>query len=1206
MEVIRLNNVKIEEMAVSTVNELFLNHSNNISSHIKTDDKGISFDGNLNVYKSDQFTKESYLNSIPIQVKGSLVNHFSGQTIKYYEFDKNEFKNFQYEDGVGVFYVEIIKESTQNRKVFFKFLSAELLEEIRKYIKDNDTSQRLIELEELVPQANLDEKFREIAMQRKLNGLLKVKIDVFLKDSSKVIYTSEFEEELVTRGTKDIEKYEYKNLNSQYNINLRNVMKGLLSQDIIVDSFNLARVYGEIEKLNLLSVLPESNLKLAYLIKARYLAMTRNFESARATLQEFRNYYTDELQNEYEKVLIESNQDDNNIETLISKSFLSDSEKEKYLANYFLENDDLANFYEMFKDDSLKYAEWQYLYAQLLLRVENYKEAIEILYELNQNQPMISIEYDLIQARFIQYTNNLLFESKKRSKKCNNDLLNLLDDIEKIRQIVTKIDYIEMPGLEKLHFETKLLLNPEIGLQEIEGLLKNKETEDEIQFLIEWKIQLLSIINNNDFALNFINTLPSNQKNYNIIKLKLLIFLKKSAYKESIEYIEEIIIKELNLDDSEQFLKYLIQSYLMAASHYENIDVFEFDSFISEMINKYSIDLIILLQIEGTRKYIGSERYGESFGLIKEEFLNYPDSRKIPVIRDFLYRHNELNFAQQLYNDLALIDQEKADEILAALYLNNDKYKEALEIVNNYNDFELNELLIIIKAKILNALEQYSLTVQLYKNVDLANHEFLNQVLVAKIILLDREELEIIIKHGLESNDINFELNAAAALIDFGINLPLGVQLIEKYILKDQFNNTALNNNFFGLNVFNVKRFENNNLINMYHESYLKWYKFKRNESVREFIIVPEGWQVENFDGLEFHETNSDFKLLVHGLSTGDRVELGGEEYSLVDEKTLSHFIFQEIINRESGEPGTHKLLTSIKINPEDGGIQNLVAAIESFSNSDKFEMAQEQYEKFHFPSVYGAVIPKDDMLELFLELFHNEDSKYYIGLEEEYNPDSNYLISMSSMTFLAGLNLLDILKEYLNVSMEKTQQSWLENKFNKEIESTKAGRLNLENDGKLILNKKTQHQEKELREIYRNMVVASKSLNLKDLGFINEELKEFIRFDVTSIQVAIDEKMTLVCEDEALQIILESEFDIQVSSIGSLISHYYLEIEKDVDAFLDLLIRVIELKSAWILQKSTIEKLHSLVVHSFDSVITDKLNNWHKLYQEYYGIPSK
>jgi len=90
VEVIRLNNVKIEEMAVSTVNELFLNHSNNISSHIKTDDKGISFDGNLNVYKSDQFTKESYLNSIPIQVKGSLVNHFSGQTIKYYEFDKNE------------------------------------------------------------------------------------------------------------------------------------------------------------------------------------------------------------------------------------------------------------------------------------------------------------------------------------------------------------------------------------------------------------------------------------------------------------------------------------------------------------------------------------------------------------------------------------------------------------------------------------------------------------------------------------------------------------------------------------------------------------------------------------------------------------------------------------------------------------------------------------------------------------------------------------------------------------------------------------------------------------------------------------------------------------------------------------------------------------------------------------------------------------
>lgn len=1197
-----MNNKKIEKKAVKAVDTLFLDKSINIDPNLATDDTGISFDGNAIIFSNEETTKASYLNSIPVQVKGKIVDSFSKKIAKYNKFDKDTFKNFQYEDGVVVFLVEILRSNPEKKKIFYTFLDTMTLESILNELKDKKRKTKTIKLEKVKSSLDLDKEFRKIAIQRKVYGLKDAKLEGFLKNNSSMLFSNDYEKDIVEKASIDVAKYEYKNAGSHYNKKLQKDMKELLSQGLILDGFNLARVYGEIENLNLFNVLPESNLKLAYLIKARYLAMTKNFESAREVLQKFLNYF-EEHHKEYDKILIESNLDSKEIGGLLDDSTLNNIEKAKYRANFFLENNNLNEFYELLPEKSLD-DDWQYLYGKYLLLLQNYEGGIEILSKLNQSRTMVSIQYDLIQARFSYLENNLLFQFPVQIESDNNELCMLLDDIEAVRQKVEEVEYLEMPDLERLDFESKLLVNLNGGLDDIEKLLDSDEDEYDVQYLIEWKVKVLYLLNENQKVLNFISELPKEKISHNIIRFKVLTFAKKLAYKDSIEYIDELF-KTLKFNNDKYLFNFLLSSYLIAINKYTTVDREKFDLIINVLIKKYPIDLPLLFQIENTRKQIGSENYGKAFLLILESFSDYPDTRKIQIARDFLYRNNELSFARKLYPYIAKINQQEADELLTFMYLINNMNEEALDVLEKYDNLILTEKMVILKAEALNNLGQFNATIQLYQHKKLSNHDYLTQILIAKNNVKDDEDIEIIIEEAKESNNDNFKLNAAVSLVIFGIDLALGIQRIEKHILKSRFNNTALNQIFLTLQLSYIKRFENNNSINLYNNVELKWYKFKRNESIREVVLVPEGWGIEKIGNIESYETNSDFKLLVQDLSVGESVIFDGDlEYSLIEEKPLSTFVFQELSKRESGELGSNKFLTQININSDNGGIENLVEFIKKFDNLEQLKLVQENYEKFRFPSIYGTVIPKNDIVEFYLELYNNTDTKYYVGFEENYSLNSNYLISISSMTFLASLNLLEILDKYPNVFLEKTQKIWLENKFNEEVESTKTGRLKLGAENNLVLNKRSENQEKILKETYRKLALTSRRINRIGAGLIEKEVNEVIKFDSSSAQAAIDEKMIFLCEDEALQKLFKNEYNTQVSSVGALISHYFLEIKNDVGAFIDILIKVIESQSAWLIQRSTFDKIYTITFSSSDSVMKNKFNNWYKLYGEYFSVP--
>ena len=1194
-----MDNTRIEKKAVSVVNDLFLNRARKIDPNVEKGDKGISFDGNAIVFSSDEVTKASYLSSIPIQVKGTEVDSFSYKIAKFYKFDKDTFKNFQYEDGVVVFLVEILKENFLKTKVFFGFLDTKLLENILNDLNNRGKNTRVIELEELSPEMDLDKKFKEIAIQRKVYGLKESKIDSFLINGhSAESFSNSFEKSIVESASKNIEQYEYKNPNSQFNIKLKKKMIEILSHSIILDNLMLASIYVEIEKLNLLEVLFGENKNLALLIQARYKAMNNDFDSARAVLEYFDNSRS-EWGKEYDRVLIESNYDNDEMESLVAKSILSNEEKMKYLADYKLENDKFSQFYELLIKNIAEDEEWQYLYGKYLLRLGRYAEAKENFCKANRNKNIIEIKFNELYARFLDVANEFFFGFQKRTERVNNELALLLDEIEVVRQKIEKVEYIEMPVLEKLHFESKILLDPKAGLNMVEGLLNTKKSDYDTLYLIEWKIKAIFLLDEIAMGLDYIENLSGNYVSNEVRMFKVLLFSKKLAYKDSLNYIIELF-KTLEVSGNEKLFGFLTQLFLIAAKNCELVDENFFDSTIHDLTEKYTLELPLLFSLENTRRHRGNKKYGESFKLILDQFTSYPDPRKIQDAQIFLVANNELKLAEKMYAIIAAIDQLTADEILSVLYLYNGKIQESLEVINKYEDWNLSEKLIVVKAEAFNELSQFRATLQLYKNVRESNENFLNQVLIAKMNIHDKEEIESITTIGIESSNVNFKLNAAISLINYGIDISKGVQIIESYILKERFSNSRLNNIFLMTHLSNIKKIEGNKSIDLYNDTQLKWYKFKVGNELKEFVLVPKEWNIDGYENIIFKETDSEFELYVQGISINEIINFENRQYVLVEEKPLSLFIFHEILKRESGELGSDKPLISVELKLGEGNLGNLIDVVKKFDRSNQYIEVQKQYDKFHAPFIYGTVISEEDMIEFYLQIFSDNILKYFVGTESVYNLKLNYQISMSSISFMASLGLLDILKEYSNLFFEETQRLWMENMFSKELESTRAGRLGLANNN-LFLSERTNEQNNDLKKLYRQMTLAARSLKTTSVGLIDPKLRLLSLFDESNVQSCINEKSILLCEDEALQILVHEEFNILASSVGMLISHYFLEVNKNIEEYLNILIRVIELKSAWKLQRKNLQEMMLLIEQQQNTTLKDKFNIWLEQYLNYF-----
>ncbi|MDH6674943.1 hypothetical protein M2277_005642 [Paenibacillus sp. LBL] len=147
-----LSNSKIELIAVGAVEWEANKPSSNLVPNITKGDKGVSFDGEIELFIDDSQTVESRYGSVTVQVKGTQVQNFTEGNRKF-PLKLAHYRNFYSASGVLLLVVEV--KADGSTKIFYKQLLPKELYSIIKICERKGKKSKSVELRPL-SETNLD------------------------------------------------------------------------------------------------------------------------------------------------------------------------------------------------------------------------------------------------------------------------------------------------------------------------------------------------------------------------------------------------------------------------------------------------------------------------------------------------------------------------------------------------------------------------------------------------------------------------------------------------------------------------------------------------------------------------------------------------------------------------------------------------------------------------------------------------------------------------------------------------------------------------------------------------------------------------------------------------------------------------------------------------------------------------------------------
>ncbi|GAA0135364.1 DUF4365 domain-containing protein [Paenibacillus sp. YSY-4.3] len=141
----KLSKTTIERLAVHAIRNEVNKPPYLLRADITEGDKGISFDGEINVFIDDSEKAESFYGSVPVQVKGTNVESFSNDKVNL-RLKIAHYKNYYKKGGAVIFVVEI---KGQENKIFYRQLLPLDLSNIIKNCKSKNLKSNTIELKSI-------------------------------------------------------------------------------------------------------------------------------------------------------------------------------------------------------------------------------------------------------------------------------------------------------------------------------------------------------------------------------------------------------------------------------------------------------------------------------------------------------------------------------------------------------------------------------------------------------------------------------------------------------------------------------------------------------------------------------------------------------------------------------------------------------------------------------------------------------------------------------------------------------------------------------------------------------------------------------------------------------------------------------------------------------------------------------------------------
>lgn len=140
----KLSNSQVERLAVNSIHNAGRHPNSFLRIDIPVGDKAPSFDGAITIFENNSEEVESYLNEVPVQVKGTQVNNFSKKT-RTFKLNTTHYENYYKRGGCLLLVVEILDHNTT--KIFYRhLLGIDLYEIIRDYGHQGTHSVTLREL----------------------------------------------------------------------------------------------------------------------------------------------------------------------------------------------------------------------------------------------------------------------------------------------------------------------------------------------------------------------------------------------------------------------------------------------------------------------------------------------------------------------------------------------------------------------------------------------------------------------------------------------------------------------------------------------------------------------------------------------------------------------------------------------------------------------------------------------------------------------------------------------------------------------------------------------------------------------------------------------------------------------------------------------------------------------------------------------------
>jgi len=135
MGVFQINN-SISEMIGVTAVSMEIARNTLLKGEIPTNDKTPSWDGEIQIYNNKNHNKSSLIGRVPVQVKARGVEHLNKDKITF-RLNKNDLQNYYHDGGVLFFVVEFI--DVDRKRVYYDALLPFDLKKIIERMKDQDS-----------------------------------------------------------------------------------------------------------------------------------------------------------------------------------------------------------------------------------------------------------------------------------------------------------------------------------------------------------------------------------------------------------------------------------------------------------------------------------------------------------------------------------------------------------------------------------------------------------------------------------------------------------------------------------------------------------------------------------------------------------------------------------------------------------------------------------------------------------------------------------------------------------------------------------------------------------------------------------------------------------------------------------------------------------------------------------------------------------